>query len=242
MIIKYPTGLYTTVLPKRPDDSGNVTFLISNTAPPRSSLLFPKVPLGIVEKRRKPQDINIVNRRKNCGGLVFSISKAVRKEEGNNSRQFEIGQVLDFNEGLGRTVDVMLVNDTTEIRHDTNVFNYEQIGITVEEQMVIAEASLMTQDQLSNQLNELKQLRSDAEQVINVQQKLINDTTKLINSLNITLSEGSVIDIKSIITKLEKTRAEAFTTRDKAISDANSYAAEAEVVLDKLRSVGVLVK
>lgn len=250
MIIRYPTGLYGTVIPKQPEDAGNVTFLISNTTPPRSDLLFPKVPRGIVEKQRPSRTIILTDRRNTFGNLVFSISKATRKEEGNSARQFEIGQVLDFNDTSGRSADAMLVGAITEIRHDTNILDYEQMGLTAEEEQAIADLSLLTHDQLANRLNELKQLRGDAEQVINVQQKLINDTTKTINSLQVTLNEGpgtgsvatEMSIVEQLISKLEAKRTAAFLIRDQAIADANKYAAEAASVLDQLRIVGVLVK
>lgn len=250
MIIKYPTGLYSTVIPKQPDDAGNVTFLISNTTPPRSDLLFPKVPRGIVEKRKQPNVVVLSERRNIFGNLVFSVSRATRREEGNNARQFEIGQVLDFDSISGRDVDVMLVNTVTEIRHDTNILDYEQMGLSKEEEQAIAELSLATQDQLTGRLNELKQLRGDAEQVINTQQKLINDLNKTINSLSVTLNEGPTTGsmltessiVENLIVKLKDKRNTAFAVRDQAIADANMYAEEATVVLDQLRTVGTLVK
>lgn len=250
MIVKYPTGLYRNILPKKPEDSGNVTFTISNNTPPRSDLLFPKIPRGIVEKRKTYNQIDLVERRNSFGSLAFTVSKATRKEEGNNARQFEIGQVLDFNDTSGKQAEVMLVRSVTEIRHDTNILDYEQMGLTEEESTAIAELSLLTQNQLMDRLNELKQLRGDAEQVINVQQKLINDTTKTINSLQVTLDEGptsgsvmtEISIVEQLISKLEAKRNVAFETRDKAIQDANLYAQEATKVLDQLRTVGTLVK
>ncbi len=250
MLIRYPTGFYSTVLPQNPDDIGDVTFLISNTLPPRSDLLYPKVPGGVVSKHRQPNEIMLVDRRETFGNLVFSVSRATRKEEGNNVKQFETGQVLDFNEKSGREVNVMLVSDVTELRHDTNILDYAQMGLTSEEEQAIAELSLLTQDQLTNKLNELKQLRGDAEQVINTQQKLINDTTKTIDSLTVTLEENpasssvatEISIIEQLILKLKMKRDSAFAVRDQAVSDANYYADEAVKVLDQLRAVGVLVK
>lgn len=250
MIIKYPTGLYQTVLPKNPEDAGNVTFLISTTLPPRSDLLFPKVPFGIIDKKKAPREITLIDRRNTVGSLVFSISRASRKEEGNNSRQYEIGQVLEFNEVSGKAVAPMLVRDVTEIRHDTNIIDYEKMGLTSEEEQAIAELSLLTQDQLSDRLNEYKRLRSDAEQIVNVQQKLINDITRTINSLRITLDEGPTTGsaatesslVEQLVAKLVAKRDVAFATRDQAVADANWYAANASRTLDQLRAVGILVK
>lgn len=249
MIVRYPTGLYSTVLPSRPEDSGNVTYLISNTTPPRSNLLFPKVPTGIVRKRKPVKEITLIDRRQIFGNMVFSLSKATRKEEGNNVRQYEIGQILEFNDTVDRSVDPMLVGSITEVRHDTNIIDYDIMGLTIEEQQAISKLSTSTQDQLMDKLNDLKQLRGDSEQIINVQQKLINDITKTINSLTVTIENGSVNNatddiatIEQLINKLSKKRDDAYKIRDKAIDDANKYSQEATEVLDQLRAVGVLVK
>jgi molecular chaperone GrpE (heat shock protein) len=249
MIINYPTGLYSTVLPKG-QEAGNVTYLISNTIPPRSDLLFPKVPIGIVEKKFRQRDIVIVKRRDTFGELIFSISKASRQEEGNNAKQFEIGRILEFNDESGKSVQPMFVAATTEMRHDTNILNYDQMGLTAEEQRAVSELSLVTQDALTESLNEHRRLRADAEQVINVNQKLINDLTKTIDSLEITLdyspttgsahTEASTVE--QLLLKLKARRDQAFKARDQAINNADIYANEAANTMDQLRAVGLLVK
>jgi hypothetical protein len=249
MIINYPTGLYSTVLPKG-QDAGNVTYLISNTIPPRSDLLIPKVPIGIVEKKFKPRNIVLTKRRETFGELIFSISKASRKEEGNNAKQFEIGRILEFNDESGKSVQPMYVAAATEMRHDTNILNYDQMGLSLEEQNAISELSLITQDALTERLNEYRRQRADAEQIINVNQKLINDLTKTIDSLEITLdyspttgtahTEASTVE--QLILKLKARRDQAFKARDQAIKDADIYANEASNTMDQLRAVGLLVK
>lgn len=247
MIINHPTGFYASVLPSG-NDAGNVTFTISNTLPPRSDLLVQKVPLGIVYRKRTQIDQNVANRRKSFGDLIFSVSKSRRIEEGNNSRQYEIGQVLEFNQQSGKSVEPMLVSEVTEIRHNTNKLDYEMMGLTEQEQEILAEASLLTKEAITSSLNDYRQKRSDSEQSINDNQKIINDLTKTIDSLTITLdytntttTEESTI-INQMIIKLKSKRDTAFVERDKAIELANFYAQESSKLVDQLRSVGLLVK
>ena len=251
MIINYPTGLYATILPKKPEDGGNVTYTISNQTPPRSNLLFPKVPLGLVEKRRFVPTIDLVERRLSLGNLIFTVSRATGNDVGNNSRQFEIGQILEFEETTGPATDPMLVGPVTEVRHDLNVLDYEQMGLSDEDEQIIAEQTLVAQNQLSDRLNELKRLRANAEQSIKVSQKLMNELNRTIDALRVTLTSGAgtaVTDstegalIEPLLVKLEAKLAVATAERDVAVTDANEYAAESAVVIDQLRTVSVLVK
>lgn len=250
MIIKYPTGLYNSVIPEEPSDKGNVTYLISMTSPPRANLVYPKVPIGVISRHKEPKVIDLIERRDTFGILVYTISKASRLVEGNNAKQYEVGQVLDFDNASGKAVEPMLVNPVTEIRHDQNLYDYAQMGLSEDEQKFISDTSLLTANALTEQLNDLKRLRADAEQIINVNQKLINDLTKTIESLTITL-EYTAIDsssgtepneVEELISRLEQRKNQAFIARDQAILDANQYATESNIVLDKLRSVGVLVR
>lgn len=241
MIVRFPTGLYRDVLPVEPSDSGNVTFTISNTTPPRTNLVFPKIPVDLVDRgREKPEPINIVDNRKYLGDLVFSVSSSKRQNIGSNSRQFEIGQVLDFGQVDSQAVEPMLVNQTTEIQHNTNTFDYIALGVTEEEQAVIAEESMRAHDLLTDKLNTLKRQRADAEVEINNQQKLINDTTKTISALEIIAQTSP--DVADLVKRLKAKRTKAFIDRDRAIAAANSHAAEADGILAQLRAVAVVLK
>lgn len=96
MIIKYPTGLYKTVLPKYPEDSQSVVYTISNSTPPRSSLNFAAVPFGI-ESRVRVRDLTPdLIRRSNLGQLVF-VTKDERSGTIQTGNQlFYVGQVIEF--------------------------------------------------------------------------------------------------------------------------------------------------
>ena len=142
----------------------------------------------------------------------------------------------------------MLVSQMTEIRHNINILDFEQMGLNPEEEFAIAEITLFTQNQLADRLNELKRLRGDAEQIVNINQKIINDTTKTINALEVTLDSDQstagteVSIIEQLIKKLKIRRDLVFLIRNQAVSDANMYAQEATIILDRLRTIGTLVK
>lgn len=239
MIINYPTGLYSSVLPVNPQDGGNITFTISNTTPPRTNLVFPKIPAGLVDRgRNRPQPISSIDNRQYLGELIYSVSSSRRRTVGNNSRQYEIGQVLDFNTSDTVAVDVMLVSQITEIQHNTNIFDYDQLGVTSDEQDLIAAESLKKHSILTDQLNDIKRARADAEIDINTQQKIINEANRAIAAMQAIASN----DLSSVIVKLQVTRDQAIKVRDAAIAAANSYSAQADAVLAQLRSVAVVLK
>lgn len=243
MIIKYPTGLYTSVLPSAANEAGNVTFTISNSLPPRSDLLVPKVPIGIVQRKRLS---SATSNRSSLGDLIFSVSKSQRVVEGNSSRQYEIGQIIEFNEQNGKTVDPMLVSISTEVRHDTNKLDYELMGLTDSERQVVEGTSTTVQESISSKLNEYRQLRSNTEQIINNNQKLINELNRTIESLEIAMNYSTGTEendsLQRLIDKLKTKQNQAFIDRDDAITLANSYAQESARLVDELRSVGYLVK
>jgi hypothetical protein len=138
----------------------------------------------------------------------------------------------------------------TEIRHDTNLIDYAALGLTKEEQDAMASASFAAQADLANQLNNVRQLRANAEQEADVQQKVINDVTRTIDGLTVTLNNNAVTGtlgteadvIESIIAKLVIKRNSAFTARDAAIKNANDLASQATAIANQFRTVGSMVK
>lgn len=246
MIIKYSTGQYADVLPKTPSDSASVTFTISNTDPPRSGLYFPQLPVGLVSRKRTPVKIDLISRRANLGQLVFTISKSNRSEDNDTKKQYEIGQILEFDTLNIKPVDPMLVSMTTQIRHDTNLIDYAAMGLSESDINIINNISLLTQDDISSQLNEVKQKRLDAQNDINRYQKTLNEISKTINSLEISVQESSSTEsisiIEDIIAKLSAQKVSIEANIDDLVIKANEYAAQASELVDKLRSVSVLVR
>jgi|10_taG_2_1085330.scaffolds.fasta_scaffold00044_50 hypothetical protein len=242
MIIKFPTGLYD--LPSSPSDNQSVTFLVSNLAPPRTSLVYPKIPPGIVDRKHSAKIISLVERRGGVGDLIFNVSRGSRVQEGSNSKQFEIGQVLVFGDSPLKSLSPMLVSEKTETQHDLNRFDYEALGLTDEEQQLIKDSSIDTHDALTDRLNVLKKDRADAEVEVNTQQKLINEATRNIEALEVIADSSAQTsdDVLDLIGKLTQKKQTAFTARDTASELANALAAEAESVVTELRTVATVLK
>lgn len=251
MILRFPTGFYTSSISTEILNKDSITYLVSNTDPPRTDLVYSKVPLGVLATLREPKDSDIITRRRvSFGDLIYSVSTSGRTDEGNNSRQYELGQIIEFGTESGVEADPMLVTQLTEIQHNTNRLDYYSMGITDEERSAIEEVSQATQVVLMDRLNEAKRMRSNAEEGINTAQKVINETNRAIESLEITLSEApaysslstELVNVEDIIIKLKAKRDAAFKQRDESLASANFYASEASKLIDRLRTVGVLVK
>jgi len=243
MIINFPTGLYKNVLPSKPEDRGNVTYVISNNEPPRTGVLFPKIPYGIEIKPRIPK-MSAVILRDAVGSLVFSVSKATKSLTGDNIRQFETGQVLDFDDVEAKEIAPMLVSDKTEVRHDVTAINYDKIGVTVDEQHKIAGLSYSVHQSLIKKLNAAKRQRADAEEVVSSSQKLINETIRTIDALVVVDNNSAVTDtdVSDLIDKLKLKRDAEIVIRDAAVRNAETFAEQAEKIVSELRHVATVVK
>jgi len=243
MIVNSPTGLYKSVIPSVPSDSGNVTYIISMTNPPKISELYPRIPKGVTI-RRKSLKTATTTPRNSVGKLAFTTSKATATVIRNNIKQFEIGQVLEFGNVSIRAVDPMLVSGKTEFKHDVTIIDYDKLGINTVGQSVVDEASFIIHKKLSEKLNDLKELRANSEILINDNQKIINETNRTIGALKVIVDQSDEYDseINELIAQLNSKSIEAVVNRDLAVDSANEYAADAIIVSDELRKISLVMK
>ena len=154
MIINVPTGLYKSVLPKKESDATSITFLVSNTIPPRSNLLFPKIPIGLINGEKEVPIIDIVERRKDAGQLIFTVSTVAKTEEGYGLQRYEIGQVIEFSKSNPKSIEPMKVGYSTETRHNVSTIDYGVMELTSTEEQAIDDLTLTSKDILMDKLNE----------------------------------------------------------------------------------------
>ncbi len=237
MIIRFPTGLYKNVLPKVESDSTSVTYTISSTDPPRTELQFQQVPTGVERQLRNFPIHTLQTRRAANGDLIYTISKSNYSNVGWGAKQFEVGQVLEFSTVDESTVDPLLVGDT-EIRHDTNLLDYDAIGLSSAEQDLIKSSADAQFKELSDELNVLKMSHSDTSILLNTNQKTINEVSKAISALGQLSTDG----ISSIVAKLNARLTELTVEKNTLIETLNSIAAEASSVSDSLKQLSELVK
>tara|TARA_R110000751_G_scaffold274677_1_gene375569 strand:- start:1878 stop:2609 length:732 start_codon:yes stop_codon:yes gene_type:complete len=243
MIINSPTGLYKNAIPAAPSNSGNVTYTISMADPPRISELYPKIPEGVSNRKKLLKTITTTP-RKSVGGLAFTTSKASATTASNNVKQFGMGQVLEFGSVNVRAVDPMLVSNKTEYKHDVAVIDYDKLGVDIDGQLIVGEASFVVHKKLSDKLNDLKELRANSEVLINNNQKIINETRRTTGALKVIVDQSDEYDneINELIVQLDVKLSDAINAKDIAVSDANKHAADAKVISDELRKISLVMK
>lgn len=235
MIINYPTGFYSSMLPSKPSDGGNVTYMVSNNRPPRTDLVFSKAPSGIVNRKRE----TVIRSRRSKGALVFSYTMSAKTFAGNNGRTYEIGQSIEFGDVQPPSIEPMLVGGSEYIRHDLNMYDYSQLGLTNDDVVTIKTLSENTLASLQARLNQLRTDRFNAEEITKVQQKIINDINRNIEALNVM---SNIVDVNDIVVKLTTKLNQAIAARQAAIIAADIAASQAVDVSNQISVVSSVVK
>jgi hypothetical protein len=189
MIIKYPTALYNTILPGQ-NQSGNVTYTISNNNPPKSKSTFLQLPRS-EEIRKSPSRIYTkYENRKFVGNLVFNITVPTLATEGSGIKTFEIGQFLDFSNEDIENPDPYSLN-SIELRQDTNVVNYSKYGLSKDEYNNLVKIAEKKMDDINNQINIIATNLNNNKENISSNQSDINESTKLYNNIILVLGVES---------------------------------------------------
>lgn len=183
VIINFPTGFYETAIVAGPDVPINVTFTISTDQPPRTQLLFVKTPVGLSRKKRSPRLYTDKQRRAVLSQLAFSVSSSHSHKITSGMKQYEVGQILEFQSGTPVVLEPMLVAPIADIRHDTNLLDYQALGLPITTQSTIADEAAAAYTKLLVELNESITRRADYEIELQTTQKLINEIEKTIDGL-----------------------------------------------------------
>lgn len=231
MIINHPTGSYR--LPASPDDATSVTYLVSNTEPPRSDLLAPRIPRGIELRGQNVEPPDQILLQDTYGQLAFVTSQASRTNASNNYSQYVVGDILEFKPATDNVVDPMLVSKSTQTQFNLVQTDFAAIGLTAEEQAAVVAEIAQARVDFTNQLNALKQSRANAEIQINTLQKNLND---VVRSISVLESIGSTVALDKL--KAAKITLEADVAA--AVAAANLYASQANDVATRLRQLQVL--
>jgi hypothetical protein len=194
MIIKYPTGLYKSQM----DDfvaNTNVTYNISNNPPPRSNIIFQKIPDGIafikLTKKKKA--------RSDLGQLIFTTSSSYGGVIQNGIKLKNIGEYIEFGDVLDVGQSTPVAPDISDITHNISYPNYEQMGLNQDEVTLINSEILIEFDKKTLLLNSLKSQLKDTKNSIQNSQKQINALNNSISALVLIGSKA----LNDIIDRLE---------------------------------------
>jgi len=223
MIIRFPTGLYRSILPKG-TQAGSVTYIISNQNPPKTEVRAIQIPTF---ERRKPLPQSLYTpgeRRGGFGELIYTLAKANRSKPGSNIKQFEVGEIIEFTDDPIEEVLFTNAPDSIEIQHNTNILDLDSIGLSpVEIDQLIAESE-RRKDELEKEFTSLKSELETFNADISENQKKINESNKTIKAVR---------SIYNIPVEAE---------RSQLISNRNTKSTEVEEAYNKLISVSQLVR
>jgi len=214
MIIKAPTGLYRSILPSG-REAGNVTFVISSNDPPKTGELFLQLP-PVEDQRSAPDRVfNKLDSRKFLGNLVFDITVSGISSSGSGTKQFEIGEILDFNNAENRNVDVYEL-ESIELRQDTNVVDFERHGISKSEYEELVRNARKQMNEITEEIAKLgTQLKANTDNV-SANQAEINQSNKLLDNIVVVQGENNdlVDKVKSVIAQKEEEKTDLLNKRD----------------------------
>lgn len=222
MLIRNPTGYYKDAIPTDAD-SGNITYLISMTGPPRSDLYFLKVP-----NVNNMSELEVINsdRRPSYGELLFTVSSSNRSNYDNNLVYY-YGQIIDFGQSAAEA-DRMPITKIAATQHAISAFDYNLIGLTNDDANIINASSASAYDTLIKDLNIIKERRLDAEHNIKYYQKLLNEAQTALNATSTIYAVSPSNDLQQVITKLEDNVVEFNEQVNNYIDLANQYASQAQ--------------
>lgn len=236
MIITYPTGLFSTILPKQSTDATSVTYTISGS-PPRTELLFQKIPPGELNGKQF-QSADRYSTRYLLGELAFTSSTSSRTQSGSTSKQYEVGQVLEFTSTSQVQANQLLVSQNFDIQHDTNVIDYSKFGWTSDQIDALNKASQVKYENLRIVLEQTKQAYYNTNVLINENQKDINETQKALNAVSV-INDAS---LTSLIDNLNQRLSALNTMKIELVASLNDISTEASGLADQLRQLAQIVR
>jgi hypothetical protein len=205
------------------------------TTPPNSVLTEVQLPAAI--ERRQRAAIDTTNPE---GQRIYTNTLSSASIIGSDKKQFEVGQILEFDTASESTLQPMLVSNALEVRHDTNILDLSSLGIS-EADITAIYASADTQfTTLNAQLSVIRQARIDTETDIAENQKNQNETKKAIAALvQLVQSDPS---LQSVLDSLQIKLVELTIQADALVAMANEQASAATNIENKILAVAQMVR
>ena len=244
MIIRFPTGLYKSVLPVG-ESSGNVTYTISTQDPPKTNVRITQVPPGVALQPAPDKIFDDATRRAQFGDLIYTITDNSRSIPGSNIKQFELGEILEFEENPPQqTIQPLMSPSSLEIRHDTNVLDLSSLGLTEEEISELVSGSEKKQAELEQEFNDKNTEAKNLETAIAENQKKINETNKAIKATRevFDIPDGDLEFDEPIYQKLLATLVFFEVQRVKLIDNRNAIVVELKDISQAIFRVSELVR
>lgn len=235
MIISYPTASYLTVIPQVASDDGNVTYTISMTVPPNGPLTETQLPAAIEQRQRLP-----INTIKPDGQRVYTNTLSNASSIGSAKKQYEVGQILEFATAVESTLQPMLVSNSLEIQHNTNILDLSSLGVSPTDITTINNSADAQFTSLNDQLSAIRQDRIDTETAISENQKNQNETQKAIDALVQLVQYDS--SLQGVLDSLRVKLTEFVVQANALVTTANAQANNAFNLENQIMAVAQMVR
>ena len=248
MIIKFPTGLYKSILPTG-SQTGNITYTISNNEPPRTPIRLVQLPVAEEFALAPDKIFSDDERRAQFGELIYTVAVSSRSDPGSNTKLYEIGQVLEFEENPPEDiVNATKAPNGIDIRHDTNILDLAAAGLNEEDIEILLADSQTKQTELENEYLTIQTTIKNLKTQITENQKSINETSKAIRAVrelggisegDLDFNEGS---IGKIYQKLVNNISALEIGKQQLITDVNIKSLEAAEIYRGILKISELVR
>ncbi len=238
MIIDFPTALYLPDpnFPKKPSDVGNVTFEISSTNPPRTSVAVPPL-FKSDELRPLPDRIyNPQQRLISLGEFQSTVSYVALSIAASGMKSFEVGEVLEFTSATTNIAE-LAIPDTIDLVQNTNMIDYAAIGLNIDQVNRIVSQARQEYDALLVDINQTKVSIATNEILVQNNQKLINEVVKTRSAV-----EGLFGTDDSIAQQLLAKEVALNDTNTALINEINSLTSAAETMYNRLLEIREVVR
>ncbi|MEM3000615.1 MAG: hypothetical protein QXU32_00685 [Nitrososphaerales archaeon] len=223
-------------IPSKPEDAGNITFVISSEDPKRSDGITLQLPVAEELRRRSGFTYNDRERRLALGELVFTLIETTRSQSGSSRKSFAIGEFLDFDDDQIELPDITGIPKHVDLQHNTNMLDLEEAGLSKEEISKLYDLSVARKRELENTLASLKMQANDKQVAINENQKRINETRKLIGAVE------QIPGSNDILSKLKARELNLKNERAVLIADLDLLNSKIKETYDALLKISELVR
>jgi hypothetical protein len=205
------------------------------TSPPYGSLVEVQLPAAIAQRQRSAIDTT-----KPDGQRVYTNTLSNASSIGSSKKQFEVGQILEFTTAEESTLQPMLVADSLEVRHDTNILDLSSLGVSEADIIAINNSADAQFTILNNELSIVRQARIDTETDISENQKNQNETKKAIAALEQLVEQDT--SLLEVLNSLRVKLIEFVAQAEILVATANEQAARATILENKIIAVAQMVR
>jgi hypothetical protein len=203
--------------------------------PPNGTLTEVQLPAAIERRQRSAIDTTKPN-----GQRIYTNTLSNASSIGSAKKQYEVGQVLEFVTSEESALQPMLVADTLEIQHNTNILDLSSLGVSESDITAINNSADTQFTTLNDELNIVRQERIDTEVAISENQKNQNETQKAIDALVQLVAYDS--SLQSVLDSLKIKLAEFVAQANILIAAANEQASIASDLESQILAVAQMVR